>query len=371
MNKESTIPLRKSRMPELVRLKKYLKHIDQTKNYSNRSDLVLQFEERISDHLGLSDKNVIALSSGFSALTLGIKLLINNENKKRYCVVPSFTFPGTISSILFAGLEPYFIDISPNDFCLSAESLKKEFKGDFSDIACVVPVGTFGIRPDINEWELFENETNIKVFYDLAWNFDNYPHGKNINSMISLHASKVLGCGEGGIITLEDANHKSEIIRNSNFGLGDEKKLETIGINAKMSEYHAAVGLAAMDIWDTTKKLNIELQEKFINFFDKQKNFSILKGLSKDFCWMSCVIYSDAKKINYLEEELAKNKIESRRWWGNLCHESNACQAYSSGSMNESIRISKQHINIPFFADMSHTEIEKIFKIIEIIDNDL
>ena len=371
MSIDSVIPLRRSRMPELSELEMYLKHIDKSKNYSNRSDLVLQLEKRISEHLGISDKNIVVLSSGFSALTLGIKLLTAKENKKKFCVVPSFTFPGTVSSILFAGLEPYFIDISPNGFCLSVDSLKNEFKGNYSDIACVVPVGTFGIRPDINEWALFENDTNTKVFYDLAWNFDNYPYEKKINSMISLHASKILGCGEGGIITLEDADFKSEIIKNSNFGLGDEKKLETIGINAKMSEYHAAVGLAAMDIWNITKKLNIELQKKFINFFDKRKNFSILKGLNADFCWMSCVIHSDEKKIRYLEEELTNNKIESRRWWGNLCHESNPCQAYGRGPMNESIRISKQHINIPFFTDMSNKEIEKIFKVIEIIDNEL
>ena len=367
---KKTIHLRQSSMPSLNDLTPYFRVIDKNKRYTNRSELLIEFENRLASHFNINPENLIVTSSGFTALSIGLSRLSLKlkDSKKKYCIVPTFTFIGTISSIINAGLIPYFVDISNNDYCLSIDSIQKEFKNKFDNVAAICPVGTFGILPNIKDWKNFEKKIKIPVIYDLAWNFDNFPDQK-INAMFSLHATKVLGSGEGGILIFKEKSIKKDLIAFSNFGLNKERQIINTGINAKQSEYHAAVGLASLDNWPKIKKKILSIQDKYINFFDSIKHFTLMQKELKKNAWMSATIISSKKNIDILQKEFQNSNIECRKWWGNLCHQNQIFENFPCKTLDKSIHISKSHLNIPFHASLQNDEINRIFSIMQKVDN--
>ena len=356
-------------MPSLSDLTPYLRIIDKNKSYTNRSNLLIEFENRLASHFNVNPENLIVTSSGFTALSIGLSRLSLKlkDSKKKYCIVPSFTFIGTISSIINAGLIPYFVDVSDKDYCLSIESIEKEFGNKFDNVAAICPVGTFGILPNIKDWINFEKKIKIPVIYDLAWNFDNFPNEK-INAMFSLHATKVLGSGEGGILIFKEKSLKKDLIAFSNFGLNRKRQIISAGINAKQSEYHAAVGLASLDNWSKTKAKILSIQDQYINFFDSINNFSLMQKELEKNASMSATIISSKKNIKHLQKEFQKSNIECRRWWGNLCHENQIFNTFPCGTLDTSKDISKSHLNIPFHTSLQNDEINRIFSIIQKVD---
>ena len=357
------IILRQVKLPEYEPLEKWFKEIDRNKIYSNRGPILCHFEKLLSEKISIPEKKITVLANGFSALMLALQAKIKNKEKRRYCIVPSFTFPGTISSVIAAGLEPYFIDIDEKTNSLCVDKLFENFNGNFTEVSAVVPVSTFGVLPEIKKWKSFEKEHNIPVVYDLAWSFDNLPPNAEYDAMVSMHATKVFGIGEGGFVISESDDTKKVINSYANFGMNDRKITEHIGINAKLSEFQAAIGIVALEQWDDNRKKIVKIQEEFIKRASELSVLSLLHGLSTDWSWMSAVLVGPAAAINCLEKNFNANNVESRRWWKNLCHLSPAYKYFKKGNLHNSENLAIQHINIPFHQFLTESDIEKIFDI--------
>lgn len=221
-------------MPNAEQLLPYLHLIDKSKVYSNGGALVGKLEERIGT---IVEKPCAIVNNGTHAIELALRAL--NLPAGSNVLVPAITFKATGQAIRAAGLNPVLCDVSRNTWQLdpsSCTSFVEKFK-----IKAVVPVATFGYPVDSDKWSAFANRHQIPVLIDAAAALcsQKLPENPLVSATFSLHATKFIGAGEGGIITSFSGELIERVKSMSMFG--------PRGGNYKMSEYHAAVGLAALD----------------------------------------------------------------------------------------------------------------------------
>ena len=357
---EYKIKLRQSSMPSANQLVTYLKEIDENKIYSNRGPLLNKLESRLARNLKVDAKRVVVLSSGTIALELALRTIPKKKNSKNLCIMPAFTFPATVSAAISAGFTPYFLDVSGENYMLEPNDIINNHV-DLNDISAVIPVSSFGSSLNIKGWDQFYEDTNINVVLDEAWSFDNFKVSKNNFSMISLHSTKVLGTGEGGLLILPERVDKSWLVELSNFGFNENRtNIKKFGTNAKMSEYSAAVGLASLDRWEEVKEKCLKIQNHIIEGIKAFDDINLFPGLKSDWVWMSFVIVADQEKLKRIKKKMKINNIESRSWWETLCSDYDAFKCYPKEQLIVSKKISQTHLNLPLHEHLSLEDIEKI-----------
>lgn len=223
-------------LPTADRLLPYLGRIDENRYYSNVGPLCLEYESRLSELFGAP---CITGSSATSLLTA--TLMAYDLPRGSLVAMPSWTFPATAAAVVSAGHIPRFHDVSTNGVLLVSERSPKP--------AAAILVSPFGKPIGWNE------DYNIPLIIDGAAGFDAFSTickpGK-IPVVVSTHCTKAFGTGEGGFVTCHDDLLLEKIRRITNFGLpvgSGDRRIEYTGLNAKFSEYHAAVGLAELDGW--------------------------------------------------------------------------------------------------------------------------
>jgi dTDP-4-amino-4,6-dideoxygalactose transaminase len=224
-------------LPTFDKLEPYLKRIDENRYYTNVGPLCLEYEKRLE---GLFGAPCITGSSATSLLTA--TLMAYDLPRNSLVAMPSYTFPATAAAVVSAGLVPYFCDVNENGIMESYYDKTK----------AIIIVAAFGYPVDFSTWELLHNTLRIPVIIDAAAGFDAFStvcKPVKCPVVISTHATKTFSTAEGGFVTCHDQPLLEKIRRITNFGLSPERRIEYTGLNAKFSEYHAAVGLASLDEW--------------------------------------------------------------------------------------------------------------------------
>ena len=164
------------------------------------------------------------------------------------CVMPAWTFIASANAAVLAGLTPYFVDVDPLSWALDPTAIEHEIVRAPGRVGAVMLVIPFGRPIDVQAWDDFILQTGLPVVIDAAAAFDSLQIGI-APAVVSLHATKVLGVGEGAFIASRDSAIIRAVRQRSNFGFTAGRHAEVTAFNAKLSEYHAAVGLAALDAW--------------------------------------------------------------------------------------------------------------------------
>lgn len=236
-------------LPTVDKLIPYIKRIDESRVYSNMGELNAEYQSRLGEMFGAP---CITGSSATSLITA--TLMAYDMPKGSFVAMPSYTFPATAAAVVAAGYTPYFMDVDSNGVMVRNSAI-------YSCNAAVV-VAPFGAPIDILAWE----QLPIPVVIDAAAGFDAFsrickPH--EIPIVISTHATKAMGTGEGGFIVCKDAALLEKVRRITNFAFTPDRRIEYNGLNAKFSEYHAAVGLASLDGWTTKRELLLKETKKY------------------------------------------------------------------------------------------------------------
>ncbi|MCK5877230.1 MAG: DegT/DnrJ/EryC1/StrS family aminotransferase [Candidatus Marithrix sp.] len=285
-------------LPTIEELLPWLKCIDNNKWYSNFGPLVQEFELKLTE---LLNANLTTVSSGTSALELSLLALNIPTNSK--VLLPAFTFPATATVIKRVGLQPIFTDIDPDTWLLTPTIARQVLNKISYDV--VIPVTTFGHPQPADEWDKFSNDTEITVLIDAASSFGNQPIGKFCITTFSFHATKPFGIGEGGLVVANSAEFIQQVRKLSNFGFENGVIIKP-GSNAKLSEYHAAVGLVQLERW-----LKIMQRRKLIwNIYKNHLDITTLQSMPEDHI---PAILSVRVKDDLLT--LDKQQIQTRRWY--------------------------------------------------------
>jgi dTDP-4-amino-4,6-dideoxygalactose transaminase len=248
------IPVLRPRLPTADQLAPYLARIDQSRVYSNFGPLAAEFERRLGMHFALEPDCAVSAGSGYAAL-VGAILACTGRAPPQRClaVVPAFTFIATAAAVEHCGYTPWLADVDATTWMLDPERLLDDV--DLDHVGLVVPVATLGRPVPVDAWRRFHERTGIAVVIDGAASFDALADAPKrfiddtIPVVVSFHATKTFATGEGGCVLARDPELIARATRALNFGFLGSRDCGSASLNGKLSEYHAAVGLAEFDHW--------------------------------------------------------------------------------------------------------------------------
>jgi dTDP-4-amino-4,6-dideoxygalactose transaminase/nucleoside-diphosphate-sugar epimerase len=237
-----------------------------TGRLTNGGPNVRLFEEEAARWLGVTQ--TVAVSSGATALLLSAQALELNGG---VAVLPSFTFIATLNAVVHAGFKPVFCDIDPETYTMDPGDLESIVES-IPDVRLVVPVNVFGVPPDLEALAHLASRAGAAVLLDAAHGFGietdrrrSAAHARI--STYSLHATKVLVAGEGGLIVSEDALLLDRLRTLRNHGLAGDVLDSRPGYNAKMTEIEALISLHSLRRLDGSlyrRRLAFNRLRKFI-----------------------------------------------------------------------------------------------------------
>ena len=337
----------------------YLEEIDANQWYSNFGPLSVEFERRLAAKFGVAEGQVQLVSNATTGLYLALSALDIPEGS--LCAVPSLTFPATVAAVRLAGLTPLFIDIDPASLTISPEAVLQAT--NTYQISSAVPVSFFGMPLEAAHWLEVLRDSGVKTVFDAAWCFDDLKPSV-IPSIVSLHATKVLGIGEGGFVTCLDRDVIEAIRRNSNFGMTIERDIISMGVNGKMSEYSAAVGLAALDGWDDRRSTLSALQEAYVAELELVSGLRVIsKNIEHKLSGSICVILDQPPNQKFIQT-LKDHSIEARYWWTAPCHTHSAFCKFPRSHMTVTNDVASRIINLPFYEGLSNKDVDYIANVL-------
>jgi dTDP-4-amino-4,6-dideoxygalactose transaminase len=352
------IPVMVPRLPRWEKISHYGAQIDANRWYSNFGPLVCEFERRLAECFGGDVGTVLTCANATVGITLALQESMTNGSTA--CLLPSWTFVATAHAVSAAGLRPVFADVEPVDGQLTP-SLAEQAIQQMPDIGAVIVVGPFGMGVDVDDWLSFRSRTGVPVIIDAAAGFDTAELSQ-LPTIVSLHATKALGCGEGGFVMSTDKDLISRIMGRSNFGFISRREAMSVGTNAKMSEYHAAVGLSALDEWPKTRATLMEIANDYRKRLSACQWASFQRGWAEDWISTTCnlKLESGFDSVRFCAT-LDKAGIDTRRWWGDGCHEQTAFANCVRFDLPATADLASRTVGLPFFQDLTTSNIDRIY----------
>ena len=251
-------------MPEREKFKSFIDGIYESGWLTNHGPLSLELEKKLEEYFGV--KNLLCISNGQDALQLAYRLL--EEDKRKEVVTTPFSFVSTTSAIAAEGYTPVFADISTDSYNIDPGKIEK----CINDKTCAIaPCHVFGNACDIDAIDEIAKKHDLKVIYDASHAFDVQYKGQHILSygdisIISFHATKMFHTIEGAAIVIKDDElyKKAQIVRN--YGKDGPDSVAMLGVNAKITEVQAAMGLCMLEEID----IIIEERKASYEFYTEQ-----------------------------------------------------------------------------------------------------
>lgn len=348
-------------MPTLAPLEEVnelMKGIWATGVMTHNGPLVQRFEKEASAHFGVP--NLVSCVNG----TMGLQMAIRALQLKGEILTTPFTFIATINSILWEGCTPVFVDIDPETLCMDPQKIEEKIT--YHTVG-IMPVHVFGNCCDIDAIAAIAKKHNLKVIYDACHSVGVTYKGQSVFnygdiSVTSFHATKMLNTTEGGgCFTLEkELDEKLRRIRF--FGFENHADIVEDGTNAKMTEVHAAVGLANLKYLDAA-------------LADRKKKYAMYKeALSKD-CSLTfqkingdCnysyfpVIFKDEESLLKVQVKLNENHIFPRRYFYPSVNTFTKLLPYTPMPVSEDI--ASRILCLPLYYTLAEEDILRIISIV-------
>lgn len=347
------IPVMKPIIPDFAKVQEYLRQMDSSGIYSNWGPKIKELERRIAGHVNIDPEKVVACSSA----TIGIQGAIA-QLPVSTVIAPVFTFPASNLAVINSAKKLQLHDVDRDTWALNLNYFQN---GNETGYLKVVP---FGGEIDLTDGAHLEN-----LVIDAAASLGSFPIDlENLPStwavVFSLHATKVLGIGEGGAVVFGDINKAREFRAWINFGFYGSRDSNQTGTNGKLSEIAACYGLAAFDNWENERSEWKSVQDVSRDIDMKFGTSSVLRthqGVSP--YWIAS--FKDHEVTNRIIELFAKNGIETRKWWSSGCHEMSIFQNNCSGSYLNTDWISSTTLGLPFWRHMPAKHFKRISELLE------
>ena len=351
------MPVLRPRLPSSAEILPYLQSIDERRWYSNCGPLVTRLELQLSRHFGLESGGVVTTANATVGLTAA--LLALGVPAGSFCLLPSWTFCATPHAARAAGMNPWFHDVDPRTWALDPDAVLRSLEGIGGPVGAVVVVSPFGAPVDMGAWEAFEERTGISVVVDAAAGFDSVRPSR-IPSVVSLHATKILGAGEGGFIATTGSGLRDRLQACCNFGFQDTRSAALPALNAKMSEYHAAVALAGLASWPDLRRRHTRIAEWYRLHIGRLEGASLQPGYATGWAAGTTSVILPPRSVPRIARGLLRQGIETRAWWGEGCHQQPAFADCARGNLSATEDLGGRVLGLPHFPDMEERDVERV-----------
>jgi dTDP-4-amino-4,6-dideoxygalactose transaminase len=307
------IPVTHTHLPNIKKFIRYVERIYANNWVTNNGPFVNELEERLRDYLGVP--HIVLVNNGTLALHLAYRLLALEGR----AITTPFSFVATTSSLVWEGLICDFADIDPHTLNMDPDRIRDLIRPDTS---AIVPVHVFGNACEVERISEIAQRHRLKVIYDASHAFNvNYEGTSLLNfgdiSTISFHATKLFHTIEGGALVMKDPDLYQRAKRMINFGFDAEGIPVELGINAKMNEFQAAMGLCMLDELPQILDSRAEVHETYMEFLRDVPGITFPEFHPKqtlNYAYFP-VLFQEENKAADIKAKLERHEIYTRRYF--------------------------------------------------------
>jgi dTDP-4-amino-4,6-dideoxygalactose transaminase len=349
-------------LPTAATITPYLQRIDKARIYSNYGPLWREFRDGLRswlrERVASSGLDVVVTSSGTTAIELALRARTHEGGG--VCLMPAYTFIASAHAVTNAGLEPYLLDVNPDTMALTPDIVTAALEVLPTRPAAVLVVSAFGAPPDLQAWEAFETEHGVPVVIDAAAAATSLRTMTGVPVCLSLHATKVLGIGEGGAVVTTDDSLADTLQAMTGFGfLGTRRESAIRGGNYRISEYSAAVGLAALDEIAAKEQRLLALAAAYVGLL-ADAPVTLQSGVGDDWVSSTFNVRLSADSVAPTLDLMTRSGIEWRRWWGFGTHKHPAFAHFPHAPLTWTDDVAARVIGIPFHESITPIEMERV-----------
>lgn len=266
-----SVPMARPNPPRLSEHARELAAIEASGTFSNFGPMAQRLEQGLL-HSMFKSGQCVSVCNATLGLMIAIRQVLWKQQsaKRRFALMPSFTFAATAHAALWNGLTPLFCDIDPDTWLPSAEAEEALLDQYGDQIAVIVPYATFGNNLDLSRYDEFHVRYGVDIVVDAAASLGSkddqgraFGDGSRWPIVFSMHATKPFATGEGGILYSADTERMSELRAMASFGFEQPRVATLPGLNAKMSEVAALTGVLRLDQYDEVVEHRELLKETY------------------------------------------------------------------------------------------------------------
>ena len=354
-------------LPPLEEFVPYLEQIWANKVLTNGGPFHQQLERALCEHLGV--EHIALFTNGTIALVTALQALrITGE-----VITTPYSFVATSHSLLWNGIKPVFVDVDPNTVNLDPAKIEAAIT---PQTTAIMPVHCYGHPCDVDAIQKIADNYNLKVIYDAAHAFGVRCHCGSVLkhgdlSVLSFHATKVFNTFEGGAIVCPDAKMKTRIDQLKNFGYVDEVTVVAPGINGKMSEFNAALGLLQLKYIDQALAARRKIDATYRQQLKGVKGIRCLNDAGEsvaNYAYFPILVEADYPiSRDDLYQKLKDNSIHPRRYFYPLISDFPMYRGLPSaqrGNLPVAAAAAQQALCLPIYPDLETAVVNDIVDMI-------
>ena len=356
-------------LPPLNKFIPYLKDIWKRKWLTNNGFYHQELEKALCEYLNISYISV------FSNGTLPLMVALEALDIKGEVITTPYSFVATTHSLWWNGIKPVFVDVEEKTCNLNPDKIENAIT---SKTTAIMPVHVYGTPCNTEAIKKIANKHGLRIIYDAAHAFGVEENGKSILSFgdittLSFHATKTYNTAEGGALVCNDAQTKQKIDQLKNFGFASETDVIMPGINGKMDEIRAALGLLNLKYIDNTIAKRQKISQYYRNELKDVSGIKIMDeypNIKSNYSYFPIFIRKNEYGMSRdeLYEKLKQNNIFGRRYFYPLISAfSPYCDLDSSAPQNLPIahKLADSVLCLPIYADLDLKDVNRICEIIK------
>lgn len=362
------INVTRSSMPPFEEYINEIKDLWESRWLTNSGTKHEQFQSELETHLGVS--YVTLFTNGHLALENALTAL--SLPKGGEVITTPFTFASTTHAVVRCGLVPVFCDINENDYTIDASKIEELIT---DKTVAILPVHVYGNLCDVDKIQAIADKHNLKIIYDAAHAFGVTCDGVSAAAfgdaaMFSFHATKVFHSVEGGAVCCKDENLAKKLDSLKNFGISGPDEYGYVGGNAKMSEFHAAMGLCNL------RHLNDEIEKRqtAVNrYVERLSDVSGIKlctpksEIKSNYAYFPVVFDGYKYTRDEIFDRLQREGITARKYFYPLTNSFDCYKDLPTAGENKTPvakYIAERVLTLPLYADLETQDVDKICDII-------
>lgn len=359
MNEFAPLYVARPSLPPLSEFLPLLEEIWRSGTLSNQGPFHQRLESELGQYLGVEHLSLV------SNATLGLILALRQIATSGEVITTPFSFVATGHAIVLAGLRPVFVDIDPTSLNIDPSRVEGAIS---SHTRAIMPVHCYGRKCDVATLDQVAQKHGISLIFDAAHAFAINDDGGSIlrhgdMSVLSFHATKVFNTFEGGAVVCRSAATKAAIDRLRNFGIEDEATVSVVGMNAKMNEFSAALGLLQLRHIDDSLAKRRAIDARYREGLEGLAGIRCLEApinqTQNYYCFPILVETRERRTRDRLLEALRAEKIYARRYFFPLISDLrmySKCPSARPENLPVARQISEQVLCLPMFSELSEPE---------------
>ncbi|MGA4494155.1 DegT/DnrJ/EryC1/StrS family aminotransferase [Vreelandella venusta] len=362
----SYVPVTKPFFPNRERLNEYLDGIYDRQWLTNNGQLVQELTQRLEAYLGV--ENLLLVANGTLALQIAYRALgVSDARSDQHpeAITTPFTFIATASSLKWDGIEPVFADIDPDTWCLNPTNIEAAIT---PNTRAIIPVHVFGNACDVESIGAIAQKYKLKVIYDASHAFGVNYKGESLlkhgdAATLSFHATKLFHTGEGGAIIFKRKEDLERAKKMINFGITGPESIEELGINAKMNELQAAMGLCVLDEMDDNLKARAAVWHRYEQALSQSLQLQAKpEALDYNYAYFPVVFDSEEQAVR-VAAMLKENGVLARRYFYPSLESVECLGAEAVQPVSKDI--ASRILCLPIFCQLAEDDQKNIINLIE------